>query len=50
MDDAIKQKVNQSTGEYLLFTLYWLAFFFTGAPNGLILDYFFIGWWGIIFK
>ena len=32
MDDAIKQKVNQSTGEYLLFTLYWLAFFSLALP------------------
>ena len=32
MDDAIKQQVNQSTGEYLLFTLYWLAFFLLVLP------------------
>lgn len=32
MDDSIKQQVNQSTGEYLLFTLYWLAFFVLVLP------------------
>jgi len=32
MDDSIKQQVNQSTGEYLLFTLYWLAFFLLVLP------------------
>lgn len=32
MDDAIKQQVNQSTGEYLLFTFYWLAFFLLVLP------------------
>lgn len=32
MDDAIKQQVNQSTGEYFLFTLYWLAFFLLVLP------------------
>ena len=32
MDDAIKQQVNQSTGEYLLFTLYWLALFLLVLP------------------
>jgi membrane protease YdiL (CAAX protease family) len=32
MDDAIKQQVDQSAGEYLLFTLYWLAFFLLVLP------------------
>jgi len=32
MNDAIKQQVNQSTGEYLLYTLYWLAFFLLVLP------------------
>lgn len=32
MDDAIKQQVNQSTVESLLYTLYWLAFFSLALP------------------
>lgn len=32
MDDAIKQHVNQSTVESLLYTLYWLAFFSLALP------------------
>jgi len=32
MDDAIKQQVNQSTVESLLYTLYWLAFFLLVLP------------------
>lgn len=32
MDDPIKKYVNQSTGEYLLFTLYWLVFFVLVIP------------------
>ena len=43
MNDAIKQQVNKSTGESLLYTLYWLAFFLLLLPMASLLIIFLLG-------
>lgn len=48
MDDAIKQHVNQSTVESLLYTLYWLAFFSLALPMVSYLIIFLSGGGGLL--
>lgn len=48
MDDAIKQHVNQSTVESLLYTLYWLAFFSLALPMASYLIIFLSGGGGLL--